>query len=84
MHPNTVRKDVRTIIILTFSSITIAMKAKRKLDSNNINSTLLKYESENGKNGCIYVLKIKYTDYFASVDILKNNAIPFGISNPKK
>ena len=61
------------------------MKAKRRLEFNGIESTVIKTDGSDKTQGCAYGLKIRYADYFGAVDILKSYSIPFEIqSNTQK
>jgi hypothetical protein len=64
-------------IILSFSSITFAQKAKRILGGEGISSELLKIDTERTSSGCTYGLQIENKSYLNAIGILRARGIPY-------
>ena len=70
-------------IIITFSSQTFAIKAKRLLERNGIRSDLLKINTEDMREGCTHGLRFLNSDYFNVIAILRNADIVYSVYNGK-
>ncbi len=61
---------------LNVGSVTLGIKAKRLLEDNGIKSKLIKTDSSD-RGGCIYGIRIKSTELYKAVMILKENGIAY-------
>ena len=68
-------------IIVTFNSITYALKGRKILARADIVSKLVKVDS-NLTNGCTYGVEIDDRHYFDAIGALKNASINYSIYNP--
>ena len=68
-------------IIITTSSVTTALKAKRLLESQSITARLIKMDSLKGINECTHGLEIDYKTFFDAVTILKSRNISYSVIN---
>jgi hypothetical protein len=66
-------------IIITTGSVTYATKAQRLLSKININSRLVKIDSNISSNGCTHGIEINYHDFMNAVGKLKENNIQFNV-----
>ena len=68
-------------IIITVSSVTYAIKAKRLLERERIKATLIKSSSSKSNEGCTYGVKIDSNYLYDAVAILKNKGIQYSVSS---
>ena len=64
-----------------FSSITLAMKARRLLTHGGVKSRLIKRAGNVGTSGCTYGLSFNYTDEFTVISILKAAGTEYSFKN---
>ena len=69
--------------IITVSSITYALKAKKLLARKNISSNLIKINASSS-SGCIYGIEIRKCDFLDTVKILIDNAIEYSLYESKQ
>lgn len=67
---------MRTVI--TFESVTFAIKARKLLSRRNIKSNLIKRDS---KSGCSHGLLIDSRDYFSSVAVLRESGLRYFVNS---
>ena len=66
-------------IIITFASLTYAVKAKRLLEAIGIASRLVKVDSSYSREGCTHGIEIQYNNFMAAVHRLKTGGIPYSV-----
>ena len=64
-------------IIITMSSVTVALKAKKLLESKNISSRLIKIDSMKANSSCTHGIEIDYKNFMDTVSILKSKGISY-------
>ena len=64
-------------IILTFPSVTYAVKSRRLLERESIPSRLIKTETLLKQSGCVHGLEISYSDFLKAIGVLKENDIEY-------
>ena len=62
-------------IIITVDSVTYAIKLKKMLSRQGIQSNLVKIEDKQGIIGCMHGVKISEKDFLSAVLIMKENGI---------
>ena len=70
-----------TKIILTFSSVTYALKGRKILTRAAIGAKLVKIEAELAR-GCTYGIEIENRFFLDAVQELKNAGISYSVYNP--
>ena len=66
-------------IIITMSSVTAALKAKRLLEARSIGSRLIKIDSMKISDSCTHGIEIDYKSFLDAVTILKNKNISYKV-----
>ena len=66
-------------IVITFSSITYATKARRLLSTIDISSRLVKVDLSQSKDGCTYGIEIAYNSFLPVIETLRANRIPYSV-----
>ncbi|MBE6643884.1 MAG: DUF3343 domain-containing protein [Ruminococcaceae bacterium] len=66
-------------IIISLSSVTYAIKAKKLLERNNIKATLIKNSTQNSEKGCTYGIKTDRNYLYDAVAILKKKGIDYSV-----
>ena len=61
----------------SLKSMTYAIKAKKALSQNNINSEIIKLDPSLSKKGCLYGIKFDCTNYYAVESILNSNNVKY-------
>ena len=67
-------------IIVTVGSVTYAIKLRRLLSRSGIRSKLVKVDNK-AELGCTHGIEINGYDFYAVVEILKNNGFDYRIYN---
>ena len=65
-------------IIVTVSTVTLAIKLRKLLLRDGIRSRLVKL---NGTHGCVHGIEIYRTDFYRTVFIMKENDIAYKVEN---
>lgn len=68
-------------IIITVSSITYALKAKKLFEREGIKATLIKKDLSKNTKGCTYGIKIDARYLYDAVAILKNKGIDYSVNS---
>ena len=68
-------------IIITLSSVTYALKAKKLLERAGIKGTLIKNDSSKNEKGCTYGVRIDARHLYDAIAILKNKEIQYSVSS---
>ena len=68
-------------IIITTSSVTTALKAKRLLESQSISARLIKLDSMKASTECTHGLEIDYKAFLDAVTVLKSKNISYRAIN---
>ena len=68
-------------IIITVSSVTYALKAKKLLERERIKATLIKNDSSTNQKGCTYGVRIDASYLYDAVAILKSKGIEYSINS---
>ena len=64
---------------ITVGSVTYAIKIKKFLERNGINSMLVKIDSSKSEKGCTYGINIRTAQFYDAVALLKNNGIEYSV-----
>ena len=67
--------------IITVGSVTYAIKAKRILEREGVNASLVKIDSSKNDNGCTHGIKIYESHLYDAVSILKRMGIEYQVRN---
>ena len=67
-------------IIITFTSVTYAIKARKMLAKEGINAKLVKVGDEN-RRGCTHGIEIKNSEFLTAVGALRNLGIEYSVYN---
>lgn len=70
--------DLNTIIV-SVGTVTYAMKARKLLLKNGIQSKLIKSDSSDNGTGCTHGIEISNKDYFEAVRILGEGGIKYSV-----
>lgn len=70
-------------ILISFSTPTYAMKAKRILRTVGINGEIIKMNSDMGK-GCTHAIKIHRDYVYKAAEVLRKNSIPYSVFEDEK
>lgn len=65
--------------IVTVGSVTYAIKLKRLLLRNGVQSKLVKVDVSKTKRGCTHGLEINENDFYLAVVIMRENKIPYSV-----
>ncbi len=65
--------------ILTVGSVTYAIKARKLLRRDGIQSESVKLDDTKTKAGCTHGIKIATEDFYHAASVLKENGIPFSV-----
>lgn len=69
--------------IVTISTVTIGIKAKKALSKRGIKSNLVKIDFTKNQNGCQYGLEFNERDFYDVVAFLREIGIQYGVYEPK-
>ena len=65
--------------IITFASITHALKARRQLSRVSIGATLVKLDSDEEATGCRYGLEIYTADLYSAIALLRGAGLEYKV-----
>ena len=65
--------------IVTVGSVTYAIKLRKLLSREGIQSKLIKVEDARGRLGCTHGVELKKTDFLSAVVIMRENDISYSI-----
>ena len=68
---------------ITVGSVTYAIKVRRLLERNGINSMLVKVDSSKSERGCTYGINVNSEKFYDAVALLKNNGIEYSVFTAK-
>ena len=71
-------------ITLTFSSVTSSLKVRRLLSRENIESKLVKVESNSESGGCVNGVEIGERDLYRAVLVLRENGIEYSVYKARR
>jgi hypothetical protein len=66
-------------VIITVGSVTYAIKLKKILAREGIQSTLIKRESIDGRLGCSHGIELCEKDLYSAVVIMRENGISYSV-----
>ena len=65
--------------IITFNSITYAIKARKLLSREGVNTKLIKLDSNAEDGGCKYGLEISSSKLFSAISVLRSEGLEYKV-----